>query len=260
MKLKDYILLSVAVAGEVFDETRLVGGLLPSAMKEKYGFVPPNFKKASYLSSVSQMLSTKNIKKEVDEKGRVFLKLTSVGKKKVERKFPVFSMQTKKWDGYFMIVIFDIPETEQSVRRRLRTKLKELGFGMLQHSVWISPHHFEEDMGEFLAEKSLESMAYVLSARKLWVKDMKKLAEKVWRLKEINEGYEKVVDKTENFVDIPEVKRKGELKEIWEIYLGTLTRDPLLPKELLPNYWLRKKAFGVFSKLNLYSNYYCNPL
>ncbi|MBU0569725.1 CRISPR-associated endonuclease Cas2 [Patescibacteria group bacterium] len=249
LKLRDYILLSAAMVGEVFDETRLVGGLLPSAMKEKYGFVPPNFKKASYLSSVSQMLSTKSIKKEVDEKGRVFLKLTSAGKKEFRRKFPVFSMQAKKWDGYFMIVIFDIPEKEQSMRRRLRTKLKELGFGMLQHSVWISPYHFEEDMREFLAEKSLESVAYVLSARKLWVKDAEKLAEKVWKLKEINEGYEKVVNKMESFIDTPEAERKGELKEIWEIYLSTLTRDPLLPKELLPSYWLQEKAFGVSDKL-----------
>ena len=51
---------------------------------------------------------------------------------------------SKKWDGKWRIVAFDIPERLQHLRRNVRRVLKRAGFIKLQHSVWVFPHECEE--------------------------------------------------------------------------------------------------------------------
>ena len=43
------------------------------------------------------------------------------------------------WDGKWRLVIFDIPEGNKFGRDSLTIKLKQLGFHLLQRSVWIHP-------------------------------------------------------------------------------------------------------------------------
>lgn len=42
-------------------------------------------------------------------------------------------------DNDISVVVFDIPESQQSFRKSLRRLLKEIGFIQIQKSVWISP-------------------------------------------------------------------------------------------------------------------------
>lgn len=72
-----------------------------------------------------------------------YIKLTEKGKKmagwlqidelKIKR--------PKKWDAKWRIVIFDISQMKKIHRELLRGKLKELGFYLLQKSVWV--HAFD---------------------------------------------------------------------------------------------------------------------
>lgn len=247
LRLRDYVLITGALAGELFEDIRLVGGLVPEAMKAQYGFVPRRYKRSSYLSTVSQMLSTGDVERKVDKKGNVFLELTSEGKSKMRRRFSLFPMASKKWDGIFMIVIFDIPEKQRVIRDNLRDKLRELGFGMLQESVWISPYHFEEDLREFLILNGLKDIVFVLSARKLFAGDMKLLAKSVWRLDGVAFGYLKVLEELNKIRQDKKSLEKGILKRAYTLYLDTLIRDPLLPKELLPTDWPRESALKTLN-------------
>ena len=140
LRLRDYILIAAAAASEVFEDIRLVGGIVPKVMEGTYGFVPAKYRHSSYSSTVSQMLSTGDIRKIINRQGEVQLELTSVGEQQFKRRFKLF-LQTHKWDGLFMMVIFDIAEKNRPARDQFRRKLEELGFGMLQKSVWISPYH-----------------------------------------------------------------------------------------------------------------------
>ena len=45
-----------------------------------------------------------------------------------------------QWDKKWRIIIFDIPEEKRSDRNRFRQKLKNLGFEMIQKSVFCYPH------------------------------------------------------------------------------------------------------------------------
>ncbi|MCX6704724.1 MAG: hypothetical protein NT162_00070 [Candidatus Woesebacteria bacterium] len=234
LRIGDYLLLAAATAGEAGENIRLVGDLMPKVMELRYGFVPPNYKRNSYLSTVSKLLSTGEIEKKVDGKGQMYLELTSKGQTKFKRKFPILSLQKQKWDGNFMIVIYDIGRKNNQDRNVLRLKLKELGFGMLQESVWVSPYHFEEDFREFIEANGLHKFVYVLSAKMLGIRDNKILVNKIWNLDGLNDEYQSILDLIE--------KGEKDTKKLWNEYFVITMHDPMLPKELLPSNWLRGKV------------------
>jgi len=244
--IKDWILLTAAVSVDAFQEIRLVGDLIPSLVEARYGFLPPNFKKESYFSYVSRLLKTGDINKKLDKKGTVYLELTSQGKKNLIRRFPIFFKA--KWDGTFMVVVFDIPEETRRARDDLREKLKELGFGKLQESVWISPYHFEEDLKEFLQETGYLDYVFVMRATRILGKSLKEKAGDIWRLKDLNSEYEKIILEADRIL-------KGEsdvigLKKIWDGYFKVLAKDPILPSEFLPSDWKRKDAYEMLQNLS----------
>ena len=244
--MRDYILISAAFGAEIFEEVRLAGGILPSAMQNMYGFVPSKYKRRSYLTKVSEMLSVGDIKREVDSKGRSYLVLSSSGKEKFRRKFRIFR-DSHKWDGFFMIASFDIAEKKRKTRDFIRGKLIELGFGMLQESVWVSPYHFEEDLKELTETYRLEDEVLVLTAKSLFSDDITKQAEKIWRLGKINKGYKAVIKNVEKTKVSKNMQKY--IDKAFEIYTETLSKDPLLPKKLLPKNWLREKALNALNNI-----------
>ena len=65
--------------------------------------------------------------------------LTDKGKKKVLQ-YNIDGLKvndTKKWDGLWRVVVFDIPEGKRLVRNQFREKLKQMGLVPLQRSVFI---------------------------------------------------------------------------------------------------------------------------
>ena len=52
----------------------------------------------------------------------------------------------KQWDKKWRIVIFDIPHRNRFVREVLRGMLKQLGFRLLQKSVWVHPFPCQEEI------------------------------------------------------------------------------------------------------------------
>ena len=90
----------------------------------------------------------------VDEKsGQQILTLSEDGKKRVSH-FNLDQMtikRPKRWDGYWRIVIFDIPETRKPGREALRSKLKQLGFYQLQKSCFIYPYECKSEI-DFISE------------------------------------------------------------------------------------------------------------
>jgi len=49
----------------------------------------------------------------------------------------------QSWDGYWRIILLDLPENRKSERDSLRYLLKKAGFVCLKNSAWISPYPFE---------------------------------------------------------------------------------------------------------------------
>jgi len=49
----------------------------------------------------------------------------------------------QSWDGFWRIILLDLPEERKSERESLRYLLKKAGFVCLKNSAWISPFPFE---------------------------------------------------------------------------------------------------------------------
>ncbi|MFA7000338.1 MAG: hypothetical protein WC241_04480 [Candidatus Paceibacterota bacterium] len=74
-----------------------------------------------------------------------YTKLTKEGKKRANSlKLECENAITSNtWDGYWRIILLDIPEERKSEREALRYLLKKAGFACLKNSVWISMYPFE---------------------------------------------------------------------------------------------------------------------
>ena len=103
-----------------------------------------------YLNRSLKRFETQGVLKRIKDKGRDYYKLTPAGLKKLSvfRLDRNFKSIIQKWDGYWRLVIFDIPEDQKTVREGLRSKLKSYGFYPLQKSVFVYPFSCEKEIEE----------------------------------------------------------------------------------------------------------------
>jgi DNA-binding transcriptional regulator PaaX len=131
---------------------------LPLALKpflKRKNYQPARIKNTLKRLSDNELIS---ISQEKD--GSVIIKILDKGQQKILRyKIDEVNLDKQKWDGFWRIVIFDIPEKQRSARDFLRAKMKEIGFYTLQKSVLITPWDCREvinfikyyyDVGEYV--------------------------------------------------------------------------------------------------------------
>ena len=240
LRIRDKLLLGLAITGDIFEEIRTGGGFVGSAYRQMYGFVPSKYKKSNFYATVGRMLKSDLLEKVIVG-GEPKFRLTPSGLKHFAREFPLIYLQTKKWDRKWRIVIYDIPEGERYIRDRLRGKLKELGFGMIQKSVWISAYPFEDDMKDFLESKNLEKYAYIFLSDSTFFGDVISLVERVWAIEEFNQSYAEL---------LLEYKKVLDKEKFVEKYMQLITQDPYLPKEFLHDPWYGDEARRLFKKMS----------
>jgi len=124
---------------------RIIGGARRPVRPDNLSFKKHNF--YLILSKLKREGLVKN------KEGR--WSITGVGKEKLAKlvkRMPRVRYE-KEADSTLKIVIFDVPEKEQHKRAWLRRRLVELGFKMLQKSVWAGrvklPEEFLEDLREY---------------------------------------------------------------------------------------------------------------
>lgn len=238
--VKDRVLLGLAFLGDVFDEARLLGGMVSANYQNLYGWVPPQYKRNNLYKAVSELFETGDIEKRV-ENGKVCLVLTNRGGRIVVRKFPLVKFARVKWDGIFTQVVFDIKEIDRKVRDAFRRKLSSLGFGRLQKSVYIIPHNIAQDIAEFVEAYHLADVVKVFRS-KLAMGDPKELAEKVWKVSRLNGKYRRSVEDWEEGKGLTGKKREELICKLKSRFLEIAVVDPFLPRELLPDDWVGEKA------------------
>lgn len=74
-----------------------------------------------------------------------YARLTKKGKKKVNclKLESETTLVNTSWDGFWRIILLDLPENRKNERESLRYLLKKAGFVCLKNSAWISPYPFE---------------------------------------------------------------------------------------------------------------------
>ena len=177
----------------------------------------------------------------ITEKGEAKFKLTEKGRDKLVGLYPVALLANRDWDGKWRLVIFDIAEVKRNRRDRLRKSLRRLGLGMMQESVWVTPYDLGESLRSTLLKEGFREEVIVLEAVRLFGEDEKNLALKIWGLEELNQDYQEWLVRAERF-DFPR-------EELINQFLEILKKDPILPKNLLPENWTGEKARAKFLDL-----------
>ncbi len=74
-----------------------------------------------------------------------YFRLTSDGKQKLNTVTldTESSLVSTHWDGYWRIILLDLPEDRKSEREALRYLLKKANFICVKNSVWVSMYPFE---------------------------------------------------------------------------------------------------------------------
>jgi len=84
-------------------------------------------------------------------------------------------MRPKKWDGYWRVIMFDIPESYKRARDALSSKLKEMELYPLQKSVFVCPFECRDEIdfiGEFF---NVRKFVHYFIAKEMDSKDEKYL-------------------------------------------------------------------------------------
>jgi DNA-binding transcriptional regulator PaaX len=81
----------------------------------------------------------------VNSDNQKYLKLTSKGKSKLNyyKIDGTEALVSSTWDGFWRIIILDIPEKRKHERESLRYLLKKANFVCIKNTVWISPFPYE---------------------------------------------------------------------------------------------------------------------
>lgn len=135
--------------------TLALGGMLTIAMmapkvlsvikREHLDYVLPQDPKQRLRETISRMKRKSLITfKEIH--GKRYPRLTTLGRQQIERVSlgELTIHKPFRWDRRWRMVIFDIEESRQNDRKKIRRLLQRLGFLQLQRSVWIHPYDCEE--------------------------------------------------------------------------------------------------------------------
>lgn len=228
--LTDVILVFLNFGWEAFNDPR-VGRSLPYTL----------YKMDQRMQGINYLTIKRAIKNAIQKGWIKKLEITEEGQKRLKNLFKEYS-SPPKWLGEWYLVNFDIPEKLRWKRDMLRNKLKEMGFGKLQDSIWISPFNLLAEVEKIINEYSLESYVILSISNRVGRIDSKKLAEKIWKTLEIQEEYQKFISEFEE-------KQNHSPIEATFCYHSILEKDPQLPKELLPDDWAGDEAYELYLEI-----------
>lgn len=91
---------------------------------------------------ISEALAYLRYARLITDKYQHGLRITDKGRQRLDRRelLALTITPPKVWDGVWRIVFFDIPEVRKTGRDGFAARLKSLGFGVLQRSVFILPY------------------------------------------------------------------------------------------------------------------------
>ncbi|PJA23292.1 CRISPR-associated endonuclease Cas2, partial [Candidatus Beckwithbacteria bacterium CG_4_10_14_0_2_um_filter_47_25] len=166
LRISDRLLLGLYVSAEM--------RAYPSA--RLFYWTPVGYSRRKYRELVSRLQRLNLLQRTVLE-GAVNFRLTASGQKRLLNNFPALALTGKTWDGFWRVVMFDIPEAKRKERDGLRRRLMKLGFGRLQDSTYLSPYDWDESV--------FGRPVLFLEAKQKHLGDPKKLADKIWHLEKI---------------------------------------------------------------------------
>ncbi|MGH3248585.1 MAG: PaaX family transcriptional regulator [Trebonia sp.] len=160
----------------------------------------------------------------------------------------------RAWDGYWLVVVFSVPEEQREIRHLLRTRLRWLGFGPLDDGVWVSPHDMTAQVTASLAECGVAQATVLRSLPVVPEGSHLRHPLAAWNLDELRGNYDQFIAK---FAPLLERVKQGQVSvsealvertAIMDTWRTFPHLDPDLPDDVLPPDWPRKRACEIFTE------------
>jgi phenylacetic acid degradation operon negative regulatory protein len=160
-----------------------------------------------------------------------------------------------KWDGVWRLLAYDVPEKEKVKRDALRRYLKELGFGKIQGSCWVSPYNLSSQLHEFCESEDILRYICLYEGKFFAGKSIDALVEETWGLNAINAEYKEFISLCKESAE--KIKQKdANVRSCCDVYFKVYVmfaritgKDPFLPKDFLTG-WMRDEALEVFDNFS----------
>jgi phenylacetic acid degradation operon negative regulatory protein len=156
-------------------------------------------------------------------------------------------------DDSWTLLWHQIPESRRLERSRLARRLRFLGFGSIQDSLWISPHDHREEVELLLDE--LEMAPYASLLKSTPTAGIHPLVSRAWDLEGLADRYDTFCAEF-----APHAKRPARATltdgdafairtRLVHTFRGFAVLDPELPEELAPFSAARERAVEIFGHL-----------
>lgn len=120
------------------------------------------------INNAINSLRKKRLVKISYEKDKEIIQITTSGKTRIlmYNIDDIKIKRPKKWDGYWRIVTFDIPNSKKRTRDTLNMKLKDLGFIPIQKSIFVSPYEAIDEI-DFVGEHFMvrKNIKYIIAKK-----------------------------------------------------------------------------------------------
>lgn len=186
-----------------------------------------------------------------------YYSLTNVGKRRIEDGVRrVYSIRSHKWDGFWRILTYSMPEEKRDLRNQIRNELSWTGFGMITNSTWVSPNPLEKQIMEMIETYQLKDYVMLFTSSSILSHDNQYIIDRGWDLQKIENDY---------ITFISTIKPQYELlkERVWNntltnmeafvqrtnlvhSYRKFLFNDPGFPQDLLPPNWKGNEARDLF--------------
>ena len=154
---------------------------------------------------------------------------------------------SRKWDGRWRLLLFDLPVRQRKLRLGLWRWLRGHRFGYLQQSVWITPDSIDETSIPLHPLMLTPESLTVIEGVPAPSRTDESIVQSAWDFELINRAYREAMELAADgrrFVHGGEpAKMRVWLADERAAWVKAVTNDPLLPEDLLPKDYLGRKAF-----------------
>jgi phenylacetic acid degradation operon negative regulatory protein len=152
----------------------------------------------------------------------------------------------RDWDGEWLLLVTNAPESDRRLRHRLRTSLGWAGFGSLGPGLWISPHPSRaEEARQVLRSLGDQVEGTLLHARLDDSGERHRLVAQAWDIPELDARYRAFVERFAGSRPGSPGDALAELLHLNYQWRRLLLADPGLPPGLLPPNWSGERARGL---------------
>ncbi|HSC03011.1 MAG TPA: PaaX family transcriptional regulator C-terminal domain-containing protein [Solirubrobacteraceae bacterium] len=155
--------------------------------------------------------------------------------------------------GPWTVLWHQIPEDRRLERSRLARRLRFLGFGSVQDSVWVSPHDHSAEVAELLEDLGVAGFAAVFVATMREGPGWAALVGRAWNLSGLEERYEAFGSEFSRYLSPDSSLSDRHAFEIrtrmTHVFRAFAQLDPELPDELAPLSKPRSRAANIFEAL-----------